>query len=61
VRAGAAIAAAVGAGTIATALVGAGYHYATDTLGGFCLATACVLSLAWVIDAVAGALPTVKV
>jgi undecaprenyl-diphosphatase len=61
VRAGAAIAAAVGAGTIATALVGAGYHYATDTLGGLCLATACVLSLAWVIDAVAGGLPTVKV
>jgi undecaprenyl-diphosphatase len=61
VRAGAAIAAAAGAATIATALVGAGYHYATDTLGGLCLATACVLSLAWVIDAVAGALPTVKV
>jgi membrane-associated phospholipid phosphatase len=61
IRAGAAITAAAGAAAIATALVGAGYHYATDTLGGLCLAIACVLSLAWVIDAVAGALPRVKV
>lgn len=39
---------------IALALIGAGYHYATDTIGGLCVAIACVLSAAMVIDAVAG-------
>lgn len=37
---------------VATALVGSGYHYATDTLGGFCVAVGVVLSVALAIDAV---------
>ncbi len=39
-----------GAGAVATALVGAGYHYATDILGGACVAVAVVLSAAMLID-----------
>jgi undecaprenyl-diphosphatase len=39
---------------IAIALVGGGYHYATDTLGGLLVAVACVLSVALFIDAMAG-------
>ncbi|HEY3924253.1 MAG TPA: phosphatase PAP2 family protein [Acidothermaceae bacterium] len=39
---------------IAIALVAGGYHYATDTIGGLLVAIACVLSVALVIDAVAG-------
>jgi undecaprenyl-diphosphatase len=41
------------AGVVAVALVGSGYHYATDTLGGLCVAAALVPAVAWVIDAVA--------
>jgi undecaprenyl-diphosphatase len=37
---------------VATALVGSGYHYATDTLGGFGVAIAVVLGVACAIDAV---------
>jgi membrane-associated phospholipid phosphatase len=43
----------VEAAAVATALVGAGYHYATDTVGGFGVATGTVLALALGIDAVA--------
>ena len=43
----------LGAAAVATALVGAGYHYATDTVGGFCLAVAVVPSSASVLDIVA--------
>jgi undecaprenyl-diphosphatase len=43
--------AVLGAVAVATALVGSGYHYATDTLGGFCVAIGVVLAVAWVIDA----------
>lgn len=42
----------LGAAAIATALVGSGYHYSTDTLGGFCVAVGVVLAVAWLIDAV---------
>jgi membrane-associated phospholipid phosphatase len=35
---------------VATAMVGAGYHYATDTVGGFCVAIAMVLAVAMGID-----------
>ena len=42
----------LGAAAIATALVGAGYHYATDTVGGLCLAVAVVPSVAFGIDLV---------
>jgi PAP2 superfamily protein len=38
------------AAAVATALVGSGYHYATDTLGGFCVAVGAVLAVAWTID-----------
>jgi undecaprenyl-diphosphatase len=41
----------LGAASVATALVGSGYHYATDTLGGFCVAVAVVPGVAWVLDA----------
>lgn len=41
----------LGAVGVATALVGSGYHYATDTVGGFCLAVGVVLAVAWMIDA----------
>jgi len=44
--------ATLGAIAVATALVGSGYHYATDTLGGFCVAVAVVLAVAWAIDAI---------
>jgi membrane-associated phospholipid phosphatase len=40
------------AAAVATALVGSGYHYATDTVGGFCVAVGVVLSVAWAVDAV---------
>jgi PAP2 superfamily len=39
---------------IALALVAGGYHYATDTIGGLFVAIACVLSVALLIDALAG-------
>jgi membrane-associated phospholipid phosphatase len=39
---------------IAFALVGGGYHYGTDTIGGLLVAVACVLSVALLIDAIAG-------
>jgi membrane-associated phospholipid phosphatase len=39
---------------IAIALVAGGYHYATDTFAGLLVAIACVLSVALLIDAVAG-------
>ncbi len=39
---------------IAIALVDGGYHYATDTIGGLFVAIACVLSVALVIDSIAG-------
>jgi membrane-associated phospholipid phosphatase len=48
-----ALAALGAAATVAAALVGAGYHYATDTAGGLCVAVACVLGAALGIDAVA--------
>jgi membrane-associated phospholipid phosphatase len=48
-----AAAAAAGAAAIATALVGAEYHYATDTVGGLSAAVASVLCVALAIDAVA--------
>jgi undecaprenyl-diphosphatase len=41
------------AGVVAVALVGSGFHYATDTLGGFCVAAAVVPAVAWVIDVAA--------
>ena len=46
------IASLLGAAAVATALVGSGYHYSTDTLGGFCVAVGVVLAMAWTIDAV---------
>jgi len=42
--------AAAGALVMAWALVGGGVHYATDTLGGFCVAIAVVPLLAWCTD-----------
>lgn len=48
-------AAVIGAGAVATALVGSGYHYATDTIGGLCAAVCVVLSVALVIDRTADA------
>lgn len=39
---------------MAIALIAGGYHYATDTFGGLLVAIACVLSVALVIDTVAG-------
>jgi membrane-associated phospholipid phosphatase len=50
----------LGAVAVATALVGSGYHYATDTLGGFCVAIGIVTSVALAIDA-ACATPVRKV
>jgi undecaprenyl-diphosphatase len=47
-----AVVALLGAAAVATALVGSGYHYSTDTLGGFCVAVGVVLTAAWTIDAV---------
>ena len=43
-----------GAVAVAAALVGGGYHYATDTVGGVLIAIATALSVALLIDAVAG-------
>lgn len=40
-------------GAVAVSLVGRGYHYATDTVGGFCVALAVVLTTALVVDLVA--------
>ena len=48
------VAATASVGVMAIALVGSGYHYATDTFGGLLVAVACVLSVALLIDAVAG-------
>jgi membrane-associated phospholipid phosphatase len=48
------VAATAAVPVIAIALVGGGYHYATDTIGGLFVAIACVLSVALVIDAIAG-------
>jgi membrane-associated phospholipid phosphatase len=47
------VAALAGAALVATALVGAGYHYATDTLGGLCVAVGAVLSVGMLIDLLA--------
>jgi undecaprenyl-diphosphatase len=41
------------AAMVAVALVGSGYHYATDTIGGFCVATTVVPAVAWLIDVTA--------
>jgi hypothetical protein len=49
-----AAAATASVAVIAIALVGGGYHYATDTIGGLFVAIACVLSVAILIDAMAG-------
>lgn len=43
--------AVLGAAAVATALIGSGYHYSTDTLGGFLVAVGAVLAVAWMIDA----------
>jgi membrane-associated phospholipid phosphatase len=48
------VAATAAVPVIAIALIGGGYHYATDTIGGLFVAIACVLSVALLIDAVAG-------
>jgi membrane-associated phospholipid phosphatase len=48
------VAATASVPVIAIALVGGGYHYATDTIGGLFVAIACVLSVALFIDAMAG-------
>jgi membrane-associated phospholipid phosphatase len=40
------------AACVAAALVGLGYHYATDTVGGFCVALGAVLGVAVLIDTV---------
>ncbi len=45
------VVALLGGAAIATALVGAGYHYSTDTLGGFCVAVGVVLGVALAVDA----------
>jgi PAP2 superfamily len=49
-----AVAAMASVPVIAIALIGGGYHYATDTIGGLIVAIASVLSVALFIDAVAG-------
>jgi membrane-associated phospholipid phosphatase len=49
-----ALAATASVPVMAIALVADGYHYATDTIGGLFVAIACVLSVALVIDALAG-------
>jgi undecaprenyl-diphosphatase len=38
---------------VAASVVGLGYHYTTDTVGGFCVALGVILGLAIVIDAIA--------
>ncbi len=40
---------------VATALIGAGYHYATDTVGGCCVSIATIIALGWTIDVIADA------
>jgi undecaprenyl-diphosphatase len=35
---------------VAAAVIGLGYHYTTDTIGGFCVAVGVVLALAMLID-----------
>jgi membrane-associated phospholipid phosphatase len=54
VRSLVAVCAIAAAGVIATALIAAGYHYTTDTIGGLLVAVACVLGVALSIDAFAG-------
>ena len=49
-----ALAAMASVPVIAIALVGGGYHYATDTFGGLLVGIACVLTVALLIDTVAG-------
>jgi len=49
-----ALAATASVPIMAIALVAGSYHYATDTIGGLLVAIACVLSVALVIDAIAG-------
>jgi len=49
-----ALAATASVPIMAIALVDGGYHYATDTIGGLLVAIACVLSVALVIDTIAG-------
>jgi membrane-associated phospholipid phosphatase len=49
-----ALAATASVPIIAIALVGGGYHYATDTIGGLFVAVGCVLLVALLIDAIAG-------
>jgi membrane-associated phospholipid phosphatase len=49
-----ALAATASVPVIAIALIGGGYHYATDTIGGLLVAIACVFSVALVIDTMAG-------
>jgi PAP2 superfamily len=49
-----ALAATASVPVMAIALIGGGYHYATDTFGGLLVAIACVLSVALLIDATAG-------
>lgn len=46
-----AVLALLGAAAVATALIGSGYHYSTDALGGICVAVGAVLAMAWTIDA----------
>jgi membrane-associated phospholipid phosphatase len=48
-----ALVAACGAAAVAAALIGGGYHYATDTVGGLLVAIATVLSVGLLIDAAA--------
>lgn len=45
------------AGLVAAALIAKGYHYTTDTFGGFLVAVTCVLGAALSIDALAGRSP----
>ena len=49
-----ALVAVCGAVAVAAALIGGGYHYATDTIGGLLTAIATVLSIGLLIDAAAG-------
>lgn len=49
-----AVCALAAAGVVAAALIAKGYHYTTDTFGGFLVAVTCVLAAALSIDAVAG-------
>jgi len=60
VRWAASVLAMLGAIAVATALVGSGYHYATDTLGGFCVAVGVVLTVALAIDEMCRYMRTVE-